>query len=144
MDCDGSEIFQCQRCGQCCQGYGGTYVTPDDIKAIAAFIGCPADSFTARYCRASCGRPLLAQGTDGYCIFYNGGCTIHPVKPLMCRRWPFLPAVLRDVGNWHAMATACPGMRTDVSDETIRAVVAAVLDHKALRAPGPESPDAIR
>jgi hypothetical protein len=45
----------------------------------------------------------------------------------MCRRWPFIPAVLKDVANWHAMATTCPGMRTDVPDETIRDVVTRVL-----------------
>jgi Fe-S-cluster containining protein len=129
------DLFECQRCGQCCRGYGGTYVTPADVRAISAYVGCAAEEFVARYGRVSCGRPLLAQGPDGYCIFWEGLCSIHPVKPLMCRRWPFIPAVLRDVGNWHAMATACPGMRTDVSDAKIQRVVAWVL----AREPDPQA-----
>ena len=34
---------------------------------------------------------------------------------------------MRDVANWHAMASACPGMRTDIPDRVIQAVVASVL-----------------
>jgi hypothetical protein len=127
MAFDADDLFQCQRCGQCCRGFGGTYVTPADIEAIAAYLGCPVADFRARYLCGTGDRPLLAQRSDGYCIFWEDLCTIHPVKPLMCRRWPFIPAVLKDVANWHAMATTCPGMRTDIPDETIRAVVARVL-----------------
>ena len=127
MAFDADDLFQCQRCGRCCQGFGGTYVTDADIDAIAAYIDCAVPAFRARYLCRSGSRPLLAQRSDGYCIFWDEVCTIHPVKPLMCRRWPFIPAVLKDVANWHAMATTCPGMRTDVADETIRAVVARVL-----------------
>lgn len=121
------DLFQCQRCGQCCRGFGGTYVTDADIEAIAAYLGCTGSALREGYLRRSGNRLVLAQRSDGYCIFWNELCTIHPVKPLMCRRWPFIPAVLKDVANWHAMATTCPGMRTDVPDEAIRAVVARFL-----------------
>ena len=53
-------LFKCLQCGDCCKGYGGTYVTDKDIEAIAEFIGCNADSFVARYCTLSGNRPLLA------------------------------------------------------------------------------------
>ena len=33
------DLFDCQMCGECCQGFGGTYVTEKDIENIAAFIG---------------------------------------------------------------------------------------------------------
>jgi Fe-S-cluster containining protein len=130
-DAQDQDLFVCQRCGQCCRGYGGTYLEPDDIRAIAAYLGCRSDEFLRRYCQTSCGRPLLAQRPDGYCVFWRDLCTIHPVKPRMCRRWPFITAVLRDVGNWRAMASACPGMRTDFSDAAIRRRVAALLDSEA-------------
>jgi Fe-S-cluster containining protein len=131
MPSDDQELFICQRCGQCCQGYGGTYLEADDIDAIAAFLGCSAAEFTERYCQTSCGRLLLAQREDGYCVFWRDLCTIHPVKPLMCRRWPYIPGVLRDVRNWRAMATACPGMRIDLPDEAILKRVAAELEAEA-------------
>lgn len=132
MASDTDNLFQCQRCGRCCRGFGGTYVTDADIEAIAAYLDRPVPAFRARYLRRSGSRLVLAQRDDGYCVFWDALCTIHPVKPLMCRRWPFIPAVLKDVANWHAMATTCAGMRTDVPDETIRKVVARVLAREAV------------
>lgn len=131
MSSDEQELFSCQRCGHCCQGYGGTYLDADDIDAIAAFLGCSTVEFTQRYCQTSCGRLLLAQREDGYCVFWQDLCTIHPVKPRMCRRWPYIPGVLRDVRNWRVMATTCPGMRTDLPDEAILKRVAAELEAEA-------------
>lgn len=115
-----SDIFICQQCGQCCNGYGGTYITAHDETAIAAYVGIPRERFLKECCRDSGSRRVLAQGPDAFCIFYQDRrCTIHPVKPKMCREWPFIEAVLKDVSNWHKMASVCPGMRTDASDETI-------------------------
>ncbi len=131
------DLFQCRMCGDCCKGFGGTYVGPEEIRAIAGFIGDDdPDGFAARYCRMSGSRPVLVQGGDGYCIFYRDGCAIHPVKPRMCRAWPFIPAVLTDVGNWHAMAGSCPGMRTDLPDAVIREIVRRVLHGEAGAAGG--------
>jgi Fe-S-cluster containining protein len=107
-------------CGDCCRGYGGTYVTEADIAAIAAYLGQDPASFVEKCCRLSGSRQLLAQGPTGHCLFWDRLCTIHPVKPAMCRAWPFIKSVLVDVGNWHSMATCCPGMRTDVSDDAIK------------------------
>ncbi len=121
-------IFDCCKCGDCCRGYGGTYVTPGDIRRIAAYIGEDPDSFQARYCQMSGRRPVLAQAENGYCIFWKELCSIHPVKPRMCRRWPFIDAVLEDVQNWRMMASTCPGMRTDQPDGVIRESVARAID----------------
>ncbi len=33
-----TEIFDCKKCGDCCKGYGGTFVTEQDIKAISAYL----------------------------------------------------------------------------------------------------------
>ena len=115
------ELFECRQCGECCKGYGGTYVSAEDTVLISRFIGEDPAGFVDKYCRMSGSRPVLAQAEDGYCVFCaDGACTIHPVKPVMCRAWPFINSVLVDVGNWHAMAGACPGMRTDLDDEVIR------------------------
>lgn len=122
-----SAIFQCQQCGECCNGYGGTYVTEKDIAAIAAYIGVPRESFVETYCRISGKKPVLAQGENGYCIFWKKLCGIHPVKPKMCREWPFIKSVLKVPENWRIMASCCPGMRTDVSDEIIIGCVSEAL-----------------
>jgi len=118
-----SDIFKCEKCGDCCKGYGGTFVTEKDIKAIAGYLKTDHKSFIKDYCYISGRRPVLAQQKNSYCIFWDKLCTIHPVKPKMCRQWPFIKSVLIDVNNWQIMASVCPGIRIDVSDDIIREYV---------------------
>ena len=118
-----SDIFICKRCGDCCKGYGGTYLDEKDIAAIAEYIHMDLASFTKKCCQISGKKPVLAQGKDGYCIFWDGQCAIHPVKPRMCKAWPFIESVLIDIDNWHIMAALCPGIRTDASESKIKACV---------------------
>ena len=123
-----SDIFECRQCGECCKGYGGTYVTEGDILAIADYVGISTEDFINRYLTQSGSGRVLAQGEDGYCIFAeHGRCGIHPVKPRMCSAWPFIEGVLRDPGNWYIMAGSCPGIRTDVSENTIRRCIETAL-----------------
>jgi Fe-S-cluster containining protein len=109
-------LFECTQCGTCCKGYGGTYVSESDITAIAAFIGARVCEFKRRYCVPSGDRLVLAQQPNGFCIFFDHNCTIHAVKPRMCRQWPFIPSLLIDITNWRIMAGVCPGMRTHLDD----------------------------
>lgn len=115
--CDG--LFACTLCGDCCQGYGGTYLSEADIDAIARYLGVPRDRLIAHYTHRSGSRRLIAQGNNGYCIFWDKLCTIHPVKPDMCRQWPYIRSILVDVGNWRAMAASCKGMNADAPDQKI-------------------------
>ncbi|TES94346.1 MAG: YkgJ family cysteine cluster protein [Desulfobacteraceae bacterium] len=118
-----SDIFKCRECGDCCKGYGGTYVTEKDIENIAGYINTDLGSFVGNYCRISGEKPVLAQKEDVYCIFWDELCTIHPVKPRMCKEWPFIKSVLVDIDNWYIMAGLCPGMRTDIPDRVIKECV---------------------
>ncbi len=117
---NGPKIFECKKCGDCCKGYGGTFVTPDDIKKISAHIRADPGTFVAEYCQISGNKPLLGQGKDGYCVFWNRMCVIHPVKPQMCKAWPFIENVLTDITNWQVMAKSCPGIRADVPERAVR------------------------
>lgn len=119
---DSSEAFDCTMCGVCCEGYGGTYVTEDDIKAIADFIGEDPEIFRKNYCSYSDGKPLLKSGEDGRCVFFRDKCSIHPVKPRMCREWPFIPAVIKEPGNWELMSDACPGIKTGIDREKLKSI----------------------
>lgn len=122
MTCD-SDLFTCMQCGDCCKGFGGTYLSETDVSAIAAFLGVSESELLDTYCVWSGKRPVLAQRSDGYCIFFDCNCSIHPVKPQMCRKWPFIESVLVDPINWQIMADRCPGMRRDVQpSEVIRCV----------------------
>ena len=121
-------LFVCIQCGECCKGYGGTYLSVTDIDTISRFLGISADWLVAHYTRQSGGRRLIAQGDNGYCIFWDKVCTIHPVKPKMCRQWPFIRSILADVGNWQAMASSCPGMNANAPDHKILECVKKALD----------------
>ena len=35
----GEALFACRQCGECCKGYGGTYVSRIDVDAISAYLG---------------------------------------------------------------------------------------------------------
>ena len=117
------KLFTCTLCGECCKGFGGTYLTDADIEAIARFLGIPPQSFVEKYTALSGTKRLIRQAESGYCVFWDRVCTIHAVKPRMCRQWPFIPGILVDVGNWRAMAASCPGMNADASDADILACV---------------------
>jgi uncharacterized protein len=123
MPCDPltpDDIFNCRQCGDCCKGFGGTYVSPEDVQAIAAFIHMDSQLFLEKCCQLSGKKTVLAQAENGYCVFWKDRiCTIHPVKPRMCKAWPFIPNVLRDPQNWYIMAGLCPGIRTDVTPSQI-------------------------
>lgn len=121
-------FFQCTQCGECCRGYGGTYVTEADIAAIADYLNLTVAEVKQRYCVLSGGKPIVAQRPDGFCVFFGRNCTIHPVKPLMCRRWPFIPSLLVDITNWQVMAANCPGINPQVDAEALRHYVKAFLE----------------
>ena len=124
----GEEIFSCRQCGDCCNGYGGTYVSRGDVEAIAAYIGIDPEQFAERFCSKSGNRLVLAQQENSFCIFWKERiCSIHPVKPKMCRAWPFIKSLLVDPENWEKMASMCPGIRRGVPAEVVQKCVKAML-----------------
>lgn len=113
-------IFECRQCGDCCIGSGGNYVTEEDIRAIAEFLGISAGEMKERYCVEFCLGTVLAVSKENVCLFQKENiCAIHPVKPRMCREWPFIPAVLREPSNWQLMADACPGINPKAPVERV-------------------------
>ena len=122
------DLFACRRCGECCKGYGGTYITENEIDNICRYLGLERNTFIERYCQVSGDRPVIAQGANRYCIFWDKLCIIHAVKPRMCRNWPFIESILVDPRNWQAMAASCPGMRAGVSDDQIQRCVSEFIN----------------
>ncbi|RLB88796.1 MAG: YkgJ family cysteine cluster protein [Deltaproteobacteria bacterium] len=119
------DIFECQLCGDCCKGFGGTYVTDRDILKIASFINADPATFVETYCDYSGSRPVLTLGTNGACVFFDTEkqCTIHPVKPYMCRAWPYIKTIIKNPENWNVMASACPGIKKDIPHDTLQQIV---------------------
>ncbi len=129
----GKDIFQCKQCGECCNGFGGTYVTKEDIKNIAEYIHIDIEKFISDFCDTSGRKYVLTQGKDDKCIFFDSKkqCTIHPVKPYMCKAWPFIQAIVKFPENWDAMAGSCPGMKKNIPHNILKKIVSDEL--KALQ-----------
>lgn len=128
MPYDAPDLFGCTRCGACCKGYGGTFVTEQDIRRIAAYANVNPDDFKNAFCQKAGEKWMIGQGADGFCVFWDRRCRIHPVKPLMCRSWPYLESVLWDFSNWRIMASSCPGIRADAPEHRVKAHVEKVLN----------------
>ena len=126
-----SSIFSCTQCGDCCNGYGGTYLTTEDVSTISRFVSVSEEKFKKKYCSRSGKRLVLAQRSDGYCVFWEGNCSIHPVKPKMCRNWPYIESVLIDPINWRVMSGMCPGIKANATNKDIIASVRAHLSQSS-------------
>jgi Fe-S-cluster containining protein len=108
-------VFSCRQCGECCRGERGILVTLVEHEAMAAFLGLSPEDFAAQYLVATSLGPQLAS-RDGVCILQSGGlCGVHPVKPRICREWPFLQALLQHADEFEAAKGACPGLAADAA-----------------------------
>lgn len=111
------KAFECKRCGECCYGEAGIRVDKFERGKIALFLEMNRDCFLSRFCEKRHGRYYVKTGDDGFCAFYRKGCSIHPVRPEVCRLWPFFPAILKDKDNWEMAKAACPGICRDCTFE---------------------------
>ena len=77
---------------------------------MAAFLEMDEGEFCRRYVESS---PLgnRLSIADGVCVFMeNNRCWVHPVKPFICRQWPFLPILLVEPNELEHAKGACPGI----------------------------------
>lgn len=103
-------VFQCRLCGECCEGRGGILPTPLEQELIAAFLQLTVASFQEQFLEPTPLGLAVRNKPQGGCIFNEDGrCQIHPVKPRLCRLWPFLPAILLYETEFNAAKSSCPG-----------------------------------
>lgn len=110
-------VFHCQQCGDCCAGRGGISVRPQEVEQMAAFLEIDPQEFSRQYVENSPSGARLATGGNGSCVFLmpDHRCRVHPVKPPICRQWPFLPVLLRDPEELEYAKGACPGIDPECS-----------------------------
>src|SRR5215472_6985061 len=104
--------FQCQPgCTACCEQQGFVYLTEDDITRAAAFLGMSRRGYERKYVYRTANRLRLRTPRYTRCHFLrDGGCSIHPAKPLQCRVFPFWPELVDERKAWHKAASWCPGI----------------------------------
>ena len=67
--------------------------------------------FKRRYAKREDGNLLLTTPQDSDCHFLEeSGCSIHAVKPVQCRTFPFWPANVKTRRDWKALKSYCPGI----------------------------------
>ena len=104
--------FECvSGCTNCCRVQGWVYVTETNISEIAAFLEMSQEEFEARYVVRTKNTLRLRKPQGSQCHFLGeGGCSIHPVKPVQCRLFPFWPELVEDGAEWTGTANHCPGI----------------------------------
>lgn len=106
----GYPVFHCRQCGECCRGEKGILVTAAELQAMAALLGLSGEDFARLYLVETGLGPQLAS-KNGACIMQEGTlCRVHPVKPRICREWPYLTALLTYADEFEAAKEACPGI----------------------------------
>jgi Fe-S-cluster containining protein len=84
--------YQCMRCGNCCRWPGDVNVTPQEVTAIAAYLGMPEDAFIENCTRLNANRTGLSiiDKPNGECLFLEGTnvCRLQSVKPSQCAGFP--------------------------------------------------------
>nr|WP_069806469.1 YkgJ family cysteine cluster protein [Vulcanisaeta thermophila] len=123
--------FQCTLCGECCRRYW-IPVTHIDVARIARYTGLRPREFVALFPKdmaAQWDEPLiklsngeyyliLKKRLDGTCIFnkwVDGKliCSVHEVKPYVCRYYPFIYWLEGGVIKFEVYDKAlnyCPGL----------------------------------
>jgi len=87
------------------------YLAAGDVPRIANFLGISLEEFERRYVYRTARRARLRVPRDVQCYFLReGGCSIHPVKPVQCRIFPFWPELVKSRREWKKTARYCPGM----------------------------------
>lgn len=104
--------FTCQPgCVRCCDTQGFVYITENDLRRIAAYLNLTTEAFEQKYVVRYRHLIRLRKPRNSQCHFLQAnGCSVHRVKPVQCRTYPFWPELVEDRAAWQAEAKRCPGI----------------------------------
>lgn len=142
-----SRIFECKKCGQCCEGKGGIVLSARDLARLAAFLGQSETFVRDEYAEFSNGKLKIKCSDDGFCIFFKigTGCAVHPGKPDICRAWPFFRGNLIDPYSFEMARDFCPGIDREVSfAQFASAGISCLLRHGLLASGQDDEANALR
>ncbi len=134
-------VFECTMCGQCCEGEGGIILGPRDLERISRGLELDPKTFLVRYGVKRNGKWQIRTGNDGKCIFFRAetGCSVHPVRPDVCRAWPFFRGNMVDAESLYLAKEYCPGIRSDATFEEFTAEGREYLQQNGLVASDPKT-----
>lgn len=123
---DIKEIFECTRCGYCCQGETTVSLDKNDQKRMVEALGLSEAEVREKYWRIT-GNVVQMKIVDGHCIFYDAGCTVHMGRPWRCAEWPLHPSILTDSYNFEAIRESCPGINQEISYEKFCSILKEIM-----------------
>lgn len=86
-------------------------MTEADAERIAEFVGVGKAEFEERFAFRTRNLLRLRVPRHAQCVFLEGGrCSVHAVKPVQCRTFPFWPELLASRRRWHETGALCPGI----------------------------------
>jgi Fe-S-cluster containining protein len=87
------------------------YLTETDIVRAAVFLGLSAAEFEKKFVYRTTNLRRLRTPRHAQCGFLRAdGCSIHSVKPVQCRTFPFWPEMVESEEEWRKTAEWCPGI----------------------------------
>lgn len=91
------------------------YLSEDDLKRAAKFVGMSARGFEKTYVYRTAHQLRFRKPREKQCPFLitegsRKGCSIHPAKPTQCRTFPYWPELVGNPVSWKATAKYCPGI----------------------------------
>jgi len=104
--------FACQPgCTKCCNVQGYVYITEENLRQMAKYTGFPVKTFERKFVVRFEQVLRLRKPRNSQCHFLTqDGCSVHPVKPVQCRLYPFWPELVEERANWEAERKVCPGI----------------------------------
>ena len=94
---DGLRFACVPGCTNCCRVQGWVYITEEDLQRAAAFLRLSAADFEAQYVVRTKHTLRLRKPKGSQCHFLqDGGCQIHPAKPVQCRLFSLLARIGRE------------------------------------------------
>ena len=137
--------FECRRCGHCCRGTGGIVLAAKDRARLAAHLGMTLDAFTTAFTARKDGKFHLRARKDGFCVFFDAGCAVHPARPDICRAWPYFRGNLLDAASREMSQEYCPGINPGVSHaQFVRQGLLSLRAQGVRTEDDPEAPNALR
>ncbi len=133
--------FACTECGKCCHGRGDVahvYVNYRERKRLADHLEVSLADFNRLYTRTEDTGHRSLRFVDNHCIFLEGPtCSVHDVKPIQSRTWPFWQELLESEDSYREQVLDfCAGSNAEgpmVTAESIREQLEATDD--AIREP---------
>ena len=107
-------LFTCQNSGNCCKAPGYVYVTPSDIKKMAAQLNLSIESFKSHFVINHRGWSMVSTPTFRTNCFLNkqNKCDVYESRPNHCKTYPDWPDIWKSDEALINEADSCKGLKT--------------------------------